>query len=261
MKRFFLPKCGVVAIALSLCAIANTHASYSTNYGNFFGTTVSYFGVAEATTTESTSLFKQPTISGNTLDFNPLGFGAFASGLGGFDFTDGQLDLTVKANAGNAIPTIQFSEQGDFSLVGAGTAATFVDVSATFFIDIIKVDGVAITPLSTTAAMSFSPVATGTMTLPGYPGGGQFWSGAFSFDVNAFLTANNISYLSGATEIKVTLDNTLYAFSEAGTAAFIAKKDFKGLGITVPEVPEPTILTMALCGGAAMLIRSRNGKK
>lgn len=261
MKQFFLPKCGALVVALSLCALAKSQASYSTNYGNFFGTTVSYFNVAEATTTESTSLFKQPTISGNTLDFNPLGFGAFASGLGGFDFTDGQLDLTVKANAGNAIPTIQFSEQGDFSLVGVGTAATFVDVSATFFIDIIKVDGVAISPLSTTASMSFSPVSTGTMTLPGYPGGGQFWSGAFSFNVNSFLAANNISYVSGATEIKVTLDNTLYAFSEAGTAAFIAKKDFKGLGITVPQVPEPTILTMVLCGGAAMLIRSRSGKK
>ena len=175
----------------------------------------------------------------------------FASGLGGFDFTDGQLDLTVKANAGNAIPTIQFSSKATFPLIGAGTASTYVDVSATFFIDVIKVDGVGIGSLSTTATMTFSPVANGTMTLPGYPGGGQFWSGAFSFNVNAFLAANNVPYLNGATEIKVTLDNTLYAFSETGTAAFIAKKDFKGLGITVPSVPEPTTLTLVLCGGGS----------
>jgi hypothetical protein len=260
MKHYFSVKNALFAIAVSLGAVANTEAAYSTNYGNFFGSTVSYYGVSEATLTETNALFRQPTISGNTLDFNPLGFGAFASCAGGFDFTDGQLDLTIKANAGNAIPTIQFSEQGDFSLIGVGTAATTVDVSATFFIDIINVDGVGIGSLSTSATMTFSPVASGTMTLPGYPGSGQLWSGVFSFDVNAFLTANSIPYLSGATEIKVTLDNTLYAFSEAGTAAFIAKKDFKGLGITVPEVPEPTILTMVLCGGAAMLIR-RKAKK
>lgn len=254
MKNVYLPKFAVLAVILTVGA-ASARAAYSTNYGNFFGSTVAYYGVSEATVTDNTALFHQPTISGNTLDFNPLGFGAFASGAGGYDFTDGQLDLTIKANTGNVIPTIQFSENGDFSLAGAGTSATFVDVSATFFIDVIAVDGLSITPLSTQAAMTFSPVTTGTMTLPGYPGGGQFWSGAFSFDVNAFLTANNISFNSGATEIKVTLDNTLYAFSEAGTVALIAKKDFKGLGITVPQVPEPTTFVLMLCGAGLLLAR------
>lgn len=255
MKKMFLPQCAVLAIVVAMGSAVNARAAYSTNYGNFFGSTVAYLNVSEATVSENSALFQQPTVGGNTLDFNPLGFGAFASGAGGFDLTDGQLDFTIKANSGSVIPTIQFSEQGDFTLIGAGTSSTYVDVSATFFIDVIKVDGVSITPLSTSAAMSFSPVTSGTMTLPGYPGGGQFWSGAFSFDVNAFLTANNISFNNGATEIKVTLDNTLYALSEAGTAAFIAKKDFKGLGITVPQVPEPTTLVLMLCGAGLLMAR------
>jgi hypothetical protein len=237
--------------------VAGGDARASINYGDFVGSTVTYLNVTEASpSNDPLPLFGAPTIAGNTLDFNPVGFSASASG-GSFDLTDGQLDLTIRANPGNAIPTIQFSEAGDFALGGVGTAGTFVDVSATFFIDIVKVDGVGINPLVTTASMNFSPVASGTFDLVNHPGFGQLWAGAFTFDVNAFLTANNISYISGATEIKVTLDNTLAAFSEAGTVALIAKKDFKGLGITVPEVPEPTILTLVLCGGAAMWVRSR----
>jgi hypothetical protein len=201
-------------------------------------------------------LFGTPTIAGNTLDFNPVGFGAFSTGPANA-FTDGQLDLTIIATAGNIIPNIVFSERGDFSLLGLGSAATYVDVSATFFIDVVEVDGISINPLSTTASMTFAPVANGTMTLPGFPGSGQFWSGSLNFNVNAFLLANSVSFVNGATEIKVTLDNTLAAYSENGTTAFIAKKDFKGLGITVPEVPEPSTLTLLLAGAGLLALRSR----
>jgi hypothetical protein len=258
MKNF---RISTAVVVTTLAVFVAGQARASINYGNFVGTTVTYLNVTEASpSNDPLPLFGAPTIAGNTLDFNPVGFSASASG-GSFDLTDGQLDLTILANPGNAIPTIQFSEAGDFTLGGVGTAGTFVDVSATFFIDIVKVDGVSINPILATASMNFSPVASGTFDLVNNPGFGQVWAGVFTFDVNAFLTANNISYISGATEIKVTLDNTLAAFSEAGTAALIAKKDFKGLGITVPEIPEPTILTLLLCGGGALWVRSRKAQK
>lgn len=255
MKHFCLQK---ISLGVAVVAFAIPQAKAVVNYGDFFGTTVVYRGVQEEALSvgDSAPLYGTPTIAGNALDFNPIGFSASASG-GTFDFTDGQLDLTIEALNGNVIPTIQFSENGDFDLFGAGTALTLVDISAKFYIDVVGVDGNSVFVPQAVADMTFSPTANGTMTLPGYPGFSQSWSGVFSFDVNAWLTANSISYVSGATEIKVTLDNKLAAFSEAGSIAFIAKKDFKGFGITVPEVPEPTTFALLLCGGGLLLARRK----
>lgn len=261
MKRICLPRALVVTlVALSLLIVTNAQAIFSTNYGNFSGLDVNFLNVSESTITENTALYRDPIVSLNTIDFNPQGFGAFAAN-GGIDNTDGQLTLTILANPGKAIPSINFWEVGDYTLAGTGTAGTWVDVTANFYINILKVDGAAITPLNLFGTMTFSPNANGMLTLPANPGVGLLWSGVYSLDLNAALTLAGISYNGGATEVSFTLDNELLAISESGTIARIQKKDFQGsVGIEV-IVPEPTTLTMILCGGAVMLMRSRNGKK
>lgn len=249
-----------IGLFAALLAVPAIQAA-TTNYGTFVGTSVTY-DVSEFAITDPLPLFGAPTLIGNTLDFNPT-FSSFAAG-GASDQTDGQLNLLIKANAGNAIPSVLFSEQGDFTFTGlGGTANTYASVSALFNIDVYKVDGIAlVTPLNLVAQMTFAPSASGffdKVTFPNPPGT-HFWSGSFNFDVNAALTTAGIVYTSGATEISVSLDNILETQSELGTSARISKKDFKGLGITVPSVPEPSIFALTLCGAGWLLARRRAGR-
>lgn len=245
----------LIAVAVILGISLQANAYFTTNYGNFAGTTVTFLNVSETTITENNPLYRQPTVAANTLDFNPQGFGAYSVG-GTPDTTDGQLTLTILANSGSAIPTLNFWEAGDFSFIGTGTASTFVDVTANYFINITKVDGVGITPINIMGTMSFNPVGSGTFTLPSSPSDG-LWSGMISVDINNALALANVPYLFGATEVQFNFDNVLKARSESGSESLIQKKDFQGsVGISV-IVPEPSILAFTLCG-AGLLIARRN---
>jgi hypothetical protein len=259
MKYFYPLKSAMIGVLGLFLAVNALQASFSTNYGSFSGLDVNFLNVSESTITENTALYRDPIVSLNTIDFNPQGFGAFASGAGGFDLTDGELTMIIQANPGKSIPSINFWEVGDFTLAGPGTAATWVDVTANFYINVYEVNGSPITPLNINGSMTFAPVANGLLTLPLNPGVGDPWSGAYSLDLDAALAL--AGYTGGATRVSFKLDNELFALSEAGTVARIQKKDFQGsVGIEV-IVPEPTTLTMILCGGVAILMRSRNGKK
>lgn len=236
-----------------------TSAAVIANYGDFTGSHVTYVNVRESANTpdDSTPLFGAPTISGNTLDFDPVGFSAAATG-GGVDITDGNLSFDIFSHAGRGIDAVQFSEAGDFRLIGLGTDLTQVDVSATFFVEIYEVDGVLIDPKKKAVEMSFSPNADGTFSLLSDGGGSANvqgnWSGSVNVDLNALLDSSGIDYEYGATKVSINLDNTLVAISEQGTYAYIAKKDFSALSVTV--IPEPATFSM-LAIGSALLVSAR----
>ncbi|MEK7779961.1 MAG: PEP-CTERM sorting domain-containing protein [Verrucomicrobiota bacterium] len=258
MKFFYPPK--TLVVAATICLYASTDSRAATNYGNFSGTTVTFENVTEwSPTGDPLPLYGAPVVIGNTLDFTPSFFSSATNGAN--DVTDGTLSFLLKAKPGNAITSVLFSERGDFTFTGiGGTINTYVSVTATFFIDIYKVDGVALmTPLQLTETATFTPSASGIFDKVAYPTppNTRLWTGSLNLNVNNALTSALIPYINGATEISFELDNILVAQSETGTSATITKKDFKGFGVTVNEVPEPTSLALLFCGAGWLLIRRK----
>lgn len=238
----------------TIFAITSPVSAVPINYGDFSGTTVMFSQVTEDSGTDPTPLFGAPTVSGDALDFNPVSFNSSSTGAAGTDITDGTLTLMMMSHAGNFIDQIEFDEAGDFTLSGLSGNA-FASVTATFFLDIVEVDGLAITPVNISTAMVFSPSGGDWSLLADGPGplvNGP-WSGFLNVDITQALIDNNIPYDVGATKVFVTFDNTLTTLSEAGTSAFIAKKDVGGVGITV--TPEPASLGLLALGALAIMGR------
>lgn len=250
------------ALLLGISAFCHPVLGAPINYGTFMGSTVTYVDVTEDSNSgDSLPLFGAPTVSGDTLDFNPVGFSASASGAAGNDITDGNLSFMVVAKPGKAINLLSLNEGGDTTLAGFGTNATFTKVTGTGVLNINAVDGVGIGAVSVPFSMTFTPSGGdyGLVTdFGGGPGGTIAWSGGTSFNLNSILTANSIPFVGGATKISINLDNTLTALSQAGTFSLIAKKDFGGLSITV-NVPEPTTLLLASLAISGLFVSRRRG--
>lgn len=251
------------ALLLGVSALCRPVLAAPINYGSFMGTTVTYVDVTEDSNSGDTlPLFGPPTVSGNSLDFNPVGFNATATGAGGNDITDGNLAFMVVAKPGNAIKMLSLSEAGDTTLAGFGTDATFTKVTGTGVLNINAVDGVGIGAIAVPFSMTFTPSGGDyglTTDFGGGPGGTIAWSGGTSFNLNSILTANSIPFVGGATKISINLDNTLTALSQAGTFSLIAKKDFGGLSVTV-DVPEPTTVLLGGLALAGLVVCRRRGE-
>ncbi|MGB5395764.1 MAG: VPLPA-CTERM sorting domain-containing protein [Gammaproteobacteria bacterium] len=213
-----------VSLLLLALFFSASHAA-PINYGDFSGTSVMYLDVTETANTpgDTEPLFSSPTVTGNTLDFNPKGFAASAGG-GGVDITDGQLNFMLRSIAGSAINSVIISESGDYTLFGTGSAVTSVLAAASFsYVSVLEVDGVALAnPLKlSSSSASFS------LDLANNSGAASPWGLSLSVDVNAALTNAGVSFNGGATRLDVALDNILGAISEPSSLALIAKKDFK----------------------------------
>jgi hypothetical protein len=260
--------------AAALLTLAGSMArAGSIPIGPLMGNTVIYDHITEATSdpvNHPLPLFGPPTVTGDSIDFDPIGFNAHASGAGGVDLVDSNLGFTVQAKqVTNPILEIQFSEAGDTTLSGFGTDATFTSVTADGVIDIHEVDGVGINVVAVPFSLTFTP-SGGTFGLATDGGGGPTyhttWTGGGLFDLAGALTAAHVNFVGGATKISVDLDNTLTALSEAGTRSLIAKKDFGGVSITInplpgggPHTPEPASLVLAVIGIVGMLAGRRVG--
>lgn len=204
-----------------------------------------------------------PSLSGDTLDFDPTEFVASATGGGG-DITDVQLNFQVSVLEVNdvvagGLETLFVSESGDFSLFGSGTAATAVTGAISIAIDILEVDGVPIAPISVFASSAVvrDLVSDGPVVLAP-------WSNGVLIEFGPVLVAHDIDFQFGVTLAEVVIDNQLIALAEAGSAAFIAKKDFAiepgvvlNPDFVVPEPSTALLLSSALL--ALGLARRRAG--
>jgi hypothetical protein len=228
------------------------------NYGDFVGSTVTYRMVTEDSGTDTVppGMYGMPSVGGNTLNFNPVGFDSETSGPNA-DITDGQLLFMVESNnkETQAILNIKINEIGDTTLAGnvpLGSLGTSSSIRMAAVVEIVEVDGVAITPI-TLSGMSASPLPVlmpvytllpsnsptdGTWQL-GVDGNGgpsftSQWNGELFVDVQDALNKSGMSYTRGATRVTVNLNNVLAATSETGTSASVGKKrpgdDGAGIG-------------------------------
>jgi hypothetical protein len=264
----------VAFLAAALCGLPYAAFGAPINYGSHTGTSVNYIDVTEDTTTgDLQPLFGTPIFSGNSLDFNPAGFDAEASGADGSDETGGRLTFMLEAHAGDAITSIRFSEAGDTTLTGVGTDATATRVTADGTITINAVDGATLAmPIVRPISLAFSP-SSGDYGLASDGGGLPIyhtqWTGSLAVNVAQILTNAGLTPTLGATKVSVDLVNLLRARSEAGTSALMNKQDFGGLSITVnqpggggdPEIPEPASAMLFAMGLAGCFATRRHPKR
>ena len=191
-------------------------------------------------------LFGAPAVSGDLLDFDPIGFVASSSGAA--VITDGQLNFMVMSKANSTpIDKLVFNESGDFTLAGLGAALAKATVGMAVKINVLEVNGVADFNAGPLLSMIFTPNANGEFELPADAGTAVPWTGHLTYDVSAIK--------KGATKVEVVLDNTLTAAAANGGSARIAKKDFSGLTVTTPEPSSASLLVLLTLAGSGLARR------
>lgn len=202
--------------------------------------TVSFTVVNESSSTDAVPLYGAPTTPSfnDTLTFDNLSAFAATStnGSPAIDFIDGQLNVTVQANPGQFITGFEFSEFGDFSLarlLNPTGAASVFPTTPGLFITVREVNGVAVNLGPTNVPLVYTPT-------PGYTFDAveTVKTGTWSAQANYLFTTPNV------TRFELTINNQLYAASETGTSASIAKKGVDLAVVSSPVfVPEPGILS------------------
>lgn len=251
-----------VLLAAGLLAVLSTPSlAVPINYGDFEGTDVWYLQVTEDANSadDETPLFGPPTVSNNSIDFDPVGFNAASTNADTADTTDGNLRFDIEAKDGKAINNLTLTEAGDTTLAGFGTDATFASVTTNVFIDVFEVDGVGIDQFNIQGDLVFTP-SDGNYGLATDGGGGPSfntaWTGELFINLKQELIDRDIPFQGGVTQLSVNLDNTLIALSEDGTSSLIAKKDADGV-VIITNIPEPATVAMALCGLVGLALAGR----
>ncbi len=233
-----------IAVAPILFAGLSANAQ---NNGNFVGDNVTFVDVTESNLLTG-PLYDSFNVIQDTLLFDPNGFGVQVVPGAGSGFIDSELEMMLVAHPGRAITTIDFSEEGDYSIVGNGS----VSVALPYFWEILEVDGVSINPISGSGQTSFSTSASAT---------GGIWDLAFSIDIDGALDLAEQSLGAignSVTKMNLRFDNSLSATAEnASSVAFVKKKQIHGLDVGTEAVPEPSAAISLAIGLFGLALRRR----
>ena len=174
----------------------------------------------------SLGLFGTPTLSGNTLFFTPTTFSAESSSMSTFK-TGSTISFWIVADDGHHLTGASLLEQGDYNADKEDDKSARVAVGGqTRFVDNNH-------PGSSTSA---AIVGAGVSDLP-----------ANGFSSTSDWAATSLqTFQSGATKIKFTIENLLFA--NAGSQSNYAFIEKKYVGLTVSAVPEPESYAMLLAG-------------
>ncbi len=197
------------------------------------GTTVSYsFDNAEL------GLFGTASLSGDQLVFTPTSFDAVSSnGLPGF--TPGTVYVTVAANSGYQLSSFNLSEGGSYSLSGAAAVGVTGEFGA------LDIEGTTANYIPATILAS-APLAGSTANWAAQAG------------VN--LPATGWGGVDGTVgSVKLTISNQLYATTELGGAASIAKA-FVNISTVTTPVPEAQTYAMLLAGLGLVSFMARRSR-
>lgn len=211
-------------LGLSLFTLAGTSlAAPITLNGDHF--TVTYDSV-------QAGLYNQGFLAGSldTVYFQPNTFSALSGGSPAS--TQASLELTVSIDSGYSFAGLNFTERGDYFMIGN------VAVNVAAGIEAVNAD------TSASALLSLAPGSPLAQTGASTP-----WQ----------LTGSLSPLALGAPQtLVVTLDNTLFASASAGSLGFI-QKTYAGFQIvTQPvSVPEPSGLALLLVGGMAAVLVGR----
>lgn len=249
-----------IMLVASIGFFANQANAFVMNYGDFPGATVTYLQVTESND-DVVAYFGSPDVIGDTLDFDPINFGASSSGAQGAQAKDGQLNFTVMGLGQNGITTLRIQEAGDFTITALPGQTAVASVAATVNISITHANGVPLPApcVSNGRRLVFTPTGSG-----GSPVGGSYaspldngtavpFAGLLDIDIAALLASCGQAGL--ATKVEIALDNALTANSAGGGAAIIKKKDFGGVTITIPE--PASMASFAAMFVAAFALRRR----
>ena len=244
-----------LAVLFCLGLMAGYAVADQIPYGNFLGATVDYLNVTEDNNIPGSTApkFGAPQLIVDTLDFDPVSFSASATSAGGFmsDLNDATLSMTIMGKGGTTIDRIVIREGGDYTL-SSGGLGTLASVAAAVRFSVQEVNGVPVTPILGSAEVVFTPTGSGgavnggRYTVPNDSGTAVLWDGFLDYDVTQLV--------AGATKVELVLDNTLTAEADNGGNAFIKKKDFSGVTITVPE---PAALLSLVVGACCLMFARR----
>jgi hypothetical protein len=238
-------------------------------YGDFAGPDVTYKSVTEVPTQlpgpTPANLFGPPSVSGDSLLFNPINFGVAASG-GSSELQDGRLSMNIVPTVpGTAIKMISLIEGGGWT-VDNGTAATIAEESLVINeLFITSVNGVSVNPIVVPPTITYSDTNNGSAAVVKTPSSIEFqsagglssgsWNGTANFDILGALQSAGLS--GNVTGLSLDLDNQLAANSEANSESLIDKKFFE-VQVTNSSVPEPvTASGLVLLSIGSLLRRPR----
>ncbi len=241
----FLTRALVTIACLAMAPLGARAAVITTPYGDYFGSTVEYRNVREASS--AGAIFGSPTlVEDDTLLFSPTNFISQPDFPSLSEIIDSQARFTVCAKPGQFIPQLLFEENGVVSLFGDLSATAMASVGTAIFYHIREIDGVAVDGPSAKLNMTINPSGGIFSLASNGPIQNLPWSGSTLINFDQIILDHPI-FAGRATKIEVTFDNVLATMNFGESSARIQKN---GVRISVPEATSSLLcLSAASLGG------------